>query len=160
MEHDPCHPGRCSTLTLKATTATSAESKRTSFFPVWKWTVQLTHIADVWITCFCNGFSSLLDQREHSSLHFNSVPLALIIRFLIPFRTKEITCGILQGTSFQFSLWVLRELFVLSPYFSCRKDVSDALLHYWIDGRYVCQSFDLISDLPFNQILKFPGLLL
>ena len=34
VEHDPCHPGRCSTLTLKATTATSAESKRTSFFPV------------------------------------------------------------------------------------------------------------------------------
>ena len=30
-------------------------------------------------------------------------PLALIIRFLIPFRTKEIACGILQGTSFRIS---------------------------------------------------------
>ena len=45
-------------LTLKATTAASAESKRTFFFHVWKWTVQLKHITDACITCFCNGFGT------------------------------------------------------------------------------------------------------
>ena len=35
VEHNPCHPARnVQQLTLKATAATSAESKRTSFFPV------------------------------------------------------------------------------------------------------------------------------
>ena len=92
-----------------------------------------------------------IKEKLHSSLHFNSVPLALIIRDRLWDSSRDL---------FSNSLWVLRKLFVLSRYFSCRKDVSDALLHYWIDGRYVCQSFDLISDLPFNQILKFPGRLL
>ena len=47
--------------------------------------------------------------------------------------------------------------FFLSPYLICRKDVSDALRIYTTESIFVCQSFEVISHLPFNQILKFPG---
>ena len=47
--------------------------------------------------------------------------------------------------------------FFLSPYLICRKDVSDALRIYTTESMFVCQSFEVISHLPFNQILKFPG---
>ena len=54
---------------------------------------------------------------------------------------------------FKFSLF-------LSAYLICCKDVSDALRIYTAESMFVCQSFEVISDLPFNQILKFPGRLL
>ena len=60
----------------------------------------------------------------------------------------------------------LRYLFSNSPFFClhiyliCRKDVSDALRIYTAESVFVCQSFEVISNLLFNQILKFPGRLL
>ena len=122
--------------TIKATTATSAESKRTSFFPVWKWRAQLRYIADVWITCFCNGSGSNWSKENTpltsywSLLYFKSVPLALLIRLLISIRTKEVACWILYGTSFQ-----------ILPFSVCILNLSQrcfwciANLHCWIDVR-------------------------